>query len=130
MEEVLTTIKERISNTTNSKLYQLCQIINTEVLRRYKTGQLKDHFAEGDQLVFTDDDGCVLFGEIASKDEFHSLDPDQIFIKEVDPKTKQNFVVEDDTGNFLVAVAPMMNEAQIFKYVLEESSTEEGPANV
>ena len=108
----------------------MCQIINTEVLRRYKTGQLKDHFAEGDQLVFTDDDGCVLFGEIASKDEFHSLDPDQIFIKEVDPKTKQNFVVEDDTGNFLVAVAPMMNEAQIFKYVLEESSTEEGPANV
>ena len=102
MEEVLTTIKESISNTTNSKLYQLCQIINTEVLRRYKTGQLKGHFAEGDQLVFTDDDGCVLFGEIASKDEFHSLDPDQIFIKEVDPKTKQNFVVEDDTGSFLV----------------------------
>lgn len=130
MEEVLTTIKESISNTTNSKLYQLCQIINTEVLRRYKTGQLKGHFAEGDQLVFTDDDGCVLFGEIASKDEFHSLDPDQIFIKEVDPKTKQNFVVEDETGNFLVAVAPMMNEAQIFKYVLEESSTEEGPTNV
>ena len=120
MEDVLTTIKESISNTTNSKLYQLCQIINTEVLRRYKTGQLKGHFAEGDQLVFTDDDGCVLFGEIASKDEFHSLDPDQIFIKEVDPKTKQNFVVEDDAGSFLVAVTPMMNEAQIFKYVLDE----------
>ena len=39
MDEILTTIKESISNTTNSKLHQLCQIINTEVLRRYKTGQ-------------------------------------------------------------------------------------------
>ena len=43
----------------------------------------------------------VLFGEIASKKEFHSLDPEQVFIKERS-KNKQNFVVEDDTEVFLL----------------------------
>ena len=125
MEILLIQLRERISKTTNLILYQLCQIINTEVLRRYKSGELKGHFTEGDQITFTDDDGCMLVGEIASKEEFHSLYPDHIFIKEIDPKTKQHFVVEDDNGSFLVAVAPMMNEAQIFKYVLEERGLDE-----
>ena len=125
MDLILSRLRQSISESTNSKLYQLCQIVNTEILKRYKAGMLKGYFAEGERIVFTDDDGCVLFGEIASKKEFHSLDPEQVFIKEIDPKTKQNFVVEDDTGSFLVAVAPMMNEAQIFKYVLEEQDLNE-----
>ena len=126
MDLILSKLRQSISDSTNSMLHQLCQIVNNEVLKRYRAGMLKGHFAEGDRIVFTDDDGCVLFGESASKEEFHSLDPDQVFIKEIDPKTEQNFVVEDDTGSFLVAVAPMMNEAQIFKYVLDE----EGLGNV
>ena len=113
MEILLIQLRERISKTTNLILYQLCQIINTEVLRRYKSGELKGHFTEGDQITFTDDDGCILFGEIASKEEFHSLYPDHIFIKEIDPN-ETAFCCRDDNGSFLVAVAPMMNEAQIF----------------
>lgn len=126
MEIILSRLKDIISKTTNSKLYELCQIVNTELLRRYKSGKLQGFFTPGEHIVFTDDDGCILFGEISDTSEFHSVNPENIFIKEIDPETKQNFIVEDEAGNFLVSGAPMMNEAQLFKYVLDK----EGLGNV
>jgi hypothetical protein len=60
-----------------------------------------------------------LHGEVANNEEFHLLDPQYIFIKEIDPETKQTFLVEDELGNFLVSGSPMMNEAQVFKYALD-----------
>ncbi len=120
MEILLNRLKESISNTSNSLLYELCLLINTEVFKRYRSGELKGFFSPGEHVVYTDDDGCILFGEIADTEEFHSLNPDHIFIKEIDPSTNQNFIVEDEVGNFLVSGTPMMNEAQVFKYALDE----------
>jgi len=119
MEIIFNRLKESISTISLKNLYQLSQIINTEVLKRYKLGQLEGYFKGGDQIVFTDDDGCVLHGEVANNEEFHLLDPQYIFIKEIDPETNQTFLVEDELGNFLVSGSPMMNEAQVFKYALD-----------
>ena len=119
MEIIFNRLKESISTISLRNLYQLSQIINTEVLKRYKLGQLEGYFKVGDQIVFTDDDGCVLHGEVANSEEFHLLDPQYIFIKEIDPETNQTFLVEDELGNFLVSGSPMMNEAQVFKYALD-----------
>ena len=82
MEIIINRLKESISTISLKNLYQLSQIINTEVLKRYKLGQLEGYFKGGDQIVFTDDDGCVLHGEVANNEEFHLLDPQYIFIKE------------------------------------------------
>ena len=119
MDIQFSNLKKNISESSNLALFELSKLLNTEILNRTKSGRLKGYFLPGHQLSFTDDDGCILFGEIASSDEFHFIS-DQIFIKEVDQVTKQNLVIEDDNGNYLISGVPMMNEAQVFKYVIDE----------
>lgn len=119
MDIQFSNLKRNISESSNLALFELSKLLNTEILNRTKSGRLKGYFLPGYQLSFTDDDGCILFGEIASSDEFHFIS-DQIFIKEVDQVTKQNLVIEDDNGNYLISGVPMMNEAQVFKYVIDE----------
>ncbi len=123
MEIMINRLKESISNANNSAIYRLSQLINTELHKRFISGELKGFFVPGQKIVFTDDDGCILYGEIASNNEVCSLYPNQIFVKEVDPKTGQNVVIEDEQGNYLISGAPMMNEAELFKYILNDGDS-------
>ena len=81
MEIMINRLKESISNANNSVIYRLSQLINTELHKRFISGELKGFFVPGQKIVFTDDDGCILYGEIASNNEVCSVYPNQILLK-------------------------------------------------
>ena len=118
MNELINNIRLVVKDFDNFDLLELSKAINLEVFNRHNNNLLKGCFKPGDQLTFSDDDGCLLFGEIASSEEIRLPDEYSIYIKGIDQKTKMDIVEIGPNGKLLPVGVPMFNESQLFKYIL------------
>lgn len=118
MKNLMENLKEFLVTSNNDELLEVNKLINNEVHIRHNNGSLKGHFKPGELITFTDDDGCRLFGAITSNEEIILPNPENIFIKSIDPKTELEILAISPSGNFIPTGVPMLNEAQIFKYIL------------
>tara|TARA_Y100000748_G_scaffold278821_1_gene256783 strand:- start:728 stop:1105 length:378 start_codon:yes stop_codon:yes gene_type:complete len=115
-------LNDSIQHITNDELFEICKIINTEIFSRQTSKKLDNYFQPNQMLTYCDDDGCLFIGVIAEKDEFHQFGDEGIFIKDVDPKTNKQVFANGPNGQLIPRGNPIMNAAQLFKYVINGES--------